>query len=117
MALSTPLPVNTWTCLEFRLDHSAGCLETWVNGSLVTGLVVGGTPTQNVDRQWPAPGGWLPAPTDLRPSASGAWPAGHRRARRCRGAADRAGSADRPVPPGLARRGHAHGTGTGTGTG
>ncbi|GAA2366151.1 hydrolase [Streptomyces cuspidosporus] len=66
VALSTPLPVNTWTCLEFRLDRSAGRLDTWVNGSLVTGLVVDGTPTQDVDQQWLARGGWRPAPTDLR---------------------------------------------------
>ncbi|MFD8381133.1 hydrolase [Streptomyces sp. NPDC059679] len=66
VALSTPLPLNTWTCLEFRLDRSAGRLDTWVNGSLVTGLVVDGTPTQDVDQQWLARGGWRPAPTDLR---------------------------------------------------
>ncbi|WP_055549281.1 hypothetical protein [Streptomyces sp. NBRC 110028] len=66
VALSTPLPVNTWTCLEFRLDRGAGRLDTWVNGALVTGLVVDGTPTQDVDQQWLARGGWRPAPTDLR---------------------------------------------------
>lgn len=66
VALSTPLPVNTWTCLEFRLDRSAGRLDTWVNGSPVTGLVVDGTPTQDVDQQWLARGGWRPSPTDLR---------------------------------------------------
>lgn len=66
VALSTPLPLNTWTCLEFRLDRSAGRLDTWVNGSLVTGLVVDGTPTQDVDQQWLARGGWRPGPTDLR---------------------------------------------------
>ncbi|MBI0378106.1 hydrolase [Streptomyces rhizosphaericus] len=66
VALSTPLPVNTWTCLEFRLDRTAGRLDTWVNGGLVTGLVVDGTPTQDVDQQWLNRGGWRPAPADLR---------------------------------------------------
>lgn len=66
VALSTPLPVNAWTCLEFRLDRTAGRLDTWVNGALVPGLVVDGTPTQDVDQQWLNRGGWRPAPADLR---------------------------------------------------
>ncbi|HCA86386.1 MAG TPA: hydrolase [Streptomyces sp.] len=63
---SLPLPVGEWTCVEFRLDGPAGQLETKVNGSVVEGLVVDGTPTPDVDRQWLNKSGWRPAPTNLR---------------------------------------------------
>lgn len=66
VSMSVPLPVNTWTCVEYRLDRTAGRLDTWVNGSLVNGLVVDGVPTQDVDQQWMSKPNWRPNPTDLR---------------------------------------------------
>jgi hypothetical protein len=66
VAQSTPLPLNTWTCVEFRVDGANGHLSTWVNGTAVTGLQVDGVPTADVDGQWLRRAGWRPAVTDLR---------------------------------------------------
>jgi hypothetical protein len=66
VAKSAPLPVNTWNCLEFRLDRSLGRVETWLNGTSVPGLLDDGTPTPDVDQQWLSRSGWVPNPTDLR---------------------------------------------------
>jgi hypothetical protein len=62
---SIPLPVNTWTCVEYKVD-SAGKLDTWVNGTEVLGLVADGVSTPDVDQQWNTRTTWKPAPTDLR---------------------------------------------------
>ncbi|MFI5838694.1 cellulose-binding domain-containing protein [Catenuloplanes sp. NPDC051500] len=64
VALSRPLPLNAWTCVEFRVD-GAGQLQTWVDGAEVTGLRVDGVPTPDVDRQWLTKT-WRPALTDFR---------------------------------------------------
>ncbi|THV23467.1 cellulose binding domain-containing protein [Glycomyces paridis] len=64
VALSEPLPVAEWTCVEFQIDGSA--LSTWVDGDLVEGLVVDGTATQDVDAQWKSKAGWSPDLLDLR---------------------------------------------------
>ncbi|MCC3761824.1 cellulose-binding domain-containing protein [Glycomyces sp. TRM65418] len=64
VALSEPLPVGTWTCVEFRIQ--GGNLATWVDGALVEGLVVDGAPTHDVDAQWLAKSGWNPDLADLR---------------------------------------------------
>ncbi|MCC5036390.1 hydrolase [Streptomyces sp. WAC 00631] len=61
---SMPLPVNEWTCVEFGIEGST--LETKVNGSAVEGLVIDGTPTHDIDRQWLNKPGWRPSLTDLR---------------------------------------------------
>ncbi|PJE98004.1 hydrolase [Streptomyces carminius] len=66
VAMSRPLPVNTWTCVEFRIDGSTGHLETWVDGEAVPGLAVDGTPTHDIDGQWLRKPGWRPSLTDLR---------------------------------------------------
>ncbi|WP_253772710.1 LamG-like jellyroll fold domain-containing protein [Goodfellowiella coeruleoviolacea] len=66
VALSRPLPVNTWTCVEFVVDGNQGQLRTWVNGAEVAGLVVDGVPTQDVDGQWLRGATWRPALTDFR---------------------------------------------------
>ncbi|MDR7278459.1 hypothetical protein [Catenuloplanes atrovinosus] len=65
VALSRPLPVNVWTCVEFAVDGAAGTLTTWVDGTEVTGLRVDGEPTPDVDRQWLTKT-WRPALTDFR---------------------------------------------------
>ncbi|KAF4406374.1 hydrolase [Streptomyces lycii] len=64
VALSRPLPLDEWTCVEYGIEGST--LETRVNGEVVEGLVVDGTPTHDIDRQWLNKAGWSPAPTDLR---------------------------------------------------
>jgi hypothetical protein len=66
VAQSTPLPVNTWTCVELHLSLSAGRIETFVNDQVVIGLVEDGTPTHDVDSQWLRRTNWRPAPTDFR---------------------------------------------------
>jgi hypothetical protein len=66
VSLSKPLPTNTWTCVEYTVDGAAGTLRTYLDGVEVTGLVVDGVPTHDVDSQWLARGAWRPALTDLR---------------------------------------------------
>ncbi|GAA2120289.1 hydrolase [Streptomyces synnematoformans] len=65
VALSRPLPVDRWSCVEFRMER-AGLLQTWLDGESVEGLIVDGTPTHDVDAQWLNSGAWQPAPADLR---------------------------------------------------
>ena len=52
VALSAPLPVNTWTCVEFKVDGTDGTMETWLNGVSVPGLKQDGVPTHDIDGQW-----------------------------------------------------------------
>jgi polysaccharide lyase-like protein/cellulose binding protein with CBM2 domain len=65
VALSTPLPVNTWNCVEFKVDGRDGTMETWLNGTSVPGLLEDGTPTHDIDSQW-LNKTWRPALTDLK---------------------------------------------------
>ncbi|GIF13619.1 cellulose-binding domain-containing protein [Actinoplanes teichomyceticus] len=65
VALSAPLPVNTWNCVEFKVDGTAGTIETWLNGASVPGLAADGVPTHDIDGQW-LNRTWRPALTDLR---------------------------------------------------
>ena len=62
-ALSVPLPVDTWSCVEFRVDGAAGEMQTWLNGTEVAGLHADTTPTADVDAQW---GTYHPSLTDFR---------------------------------------------------
>ncbi|GAA1386993.1 cellulose-binding domain-containing protein [Catellatospora chokoriensis] len=66
VALSRPLPVDRWVCVEIRVDGPAGQVQTWTDGSEVAGLRVDGVPTADVDRQWLARANWHPNLTDLR---------------------------------------------------
>lgn len=66
VALSTPLAVNQWTCVEFMVNGSLGTMQTWTNGTEVAGLKEDGVPTQNIDSQWLSRANWRPALTDLR---------------------------------------------------
>ncbi|HYS35079.1 MAG TPA: cellulose-binding domain-containing protein [Pseudonocardiaceae bacterium] len=68
VAQSVPLPVNTWTCVEFSVSGATGQIQTWVDGTAVPGLTEDGVPTQNVDDQWLAGSGasWRPNLTDLK---------------------------------------------------
>ncbi|MEJ3745034.1 cellulose-binding domain-containing protein [Actinomycetes bacterium KLBMP 9797] len=66
VALSLPLPVNQWSCVEFMVDGAQGQLRTWLNGNEVAGLVADGTPTHDIDSQWLARANWRPSLTDLR---------------------------------------------------
>ncbi|WP_433175032.1 cellulose binding domain-containing protein [Actinoallomurus sp. CA-150999] len=66
VAMSVPLPVNQWSCLEFAINGTNGTMSTWLNGTEVAGLHLDGTPTPDVDRQWLSRANWRPHPTDLR---------------------------------------------------
>ncbi len=66
VALSAPLPVDEWVCVEYAIDPAAGHLTTWLNGEPVTGLAVDGTPTHDIDSQWLNRGAWHPEPVNLR---------------------------------------------------
>ncbi|WP_306209690.1 cellulose-binding domain-containing protein [Actinoplanes sp. RD1] len=65
VALSRPLPVNTWTCVEFSVNGSDGTMETWLDGVSVPGLRQDGVPTHDVDSQW-LNRTYRPRLTDLR---------------------------------------------------
>jgi hypothetical protein len=65
VAQSVPLPVNTWTCVEFSVSGADGQIHTWVNGAAVPGLTEDGVPTPNIDDQWLGRT-WRPALTDLK---------------------------------------------------
>ncbi|MFI1994757.1 cellulose-binding domain-containing protein [Actinoplanes sp. NPDC020271] len=65
VALSKPLPVDTWNCVEFKVDGTGGTIETWLNGTSVPGLIEDGTPTHDIDSQW-LNRTWRPALTDLK---------------------------------------------------
>jgi hypothetical protein len=52
IALSKVPPVATWMCLEFMIDQAQGLISTWVDGTLVSGLVADATPTPDVDMAW-----------------------------------------------------------------
>ena len=65
VALSAPLPVNTWNCVEFKVDGANGTIETWLNGASVPGLLEDGVPTHDIDSQW-LNRTWRPKLTDLK---------------------------------------------------
>lgn len=52
IALSKVPPVATWMCLEFMVDQAKGLISTWVDGTLIQGLVADATPTADVDMAW-----------------------------------------------------------------
>jgi hypothetical protein len=68
VAQSTALPVDTWNCVEFQINHTTGAITTWVNGSQIAGLSENGTPVANVSDQWLSGNGasWRPNLTDLK---------------------------------------------------
>ncbi|HET9517662.1 MAG TPA: hypothetical protein VFO77_08065 [Actinoplanes sp.] len=66
VALSVPLATDTWTCVEFAVDGTAGTLTTWIDGAEVAGLHTDGVPTHDVDGQWLRRADWRPALTDFR---------------------------------------------------
>ncbi|MDI1447663.1 hypothetical protein [Polyangium sp. 6x1] len=67
IAMSVVLSADQWRCIEFQVDGAAGAIRTWVDGSEVSGLVIDGTPTPDVDQQWlTQKPGWKPKLTDLK---------------------------------------------------
>ncbi|HEU5155841.1 MAG TPA: cellulose-binding domain-containing protein [Streptosporangiaceae bacterium] len=66
VALSAPLPVDQWSCLEFNIDGAQGTMTTWLDGTEVQGLHLDQTPTGNIDSQWLSRSNWHPSPIDLR---------------------------------------------------
>jgi Cellulose binding domain len=65
VALSAPLPVGTWNCVEFKVSGADGTIQTWLNGTAVAGLTEDGVPTHDIDSQW-LNRTWRPKLTDLR---------------------------------------------------
>lgn len=65
VALSRPLPVDTWHCLEFSVDGTDGTMDTWLDGDPVPGLHQDGEPTHDIDGQW-LNRTYRPRLTDLR---------------------------------------------------
>ncbi|GAA2531310.1 cellulose-binding domain-containing protein [Winogradskya humida] len=65
VALSRPLPVNTWTCVEFSVNGADGTMDTWLDGVSVPGLHQDGVPTHDIDSQW-LNRTYRPRLTDLR---------------------------------------------------
>ncbi|MFI6120539.1 hypothetical protein ACIBCU_11885, partial [Streptomyces sp. NPDC051064] len=63
VALSRPLPTESWQCLRFAIDTTAPGLDTWLGDELVPGLHADGAPTQDIDQQW------LSRTTPPRPTA------------------------------------------------
>jgi hypothetical protein len=66
VALSMPLPVNQWECVEFDVNETKGTMSTWLNGIQVQGLHLDNVPTPDVDAQWLNRPNWRPALADLR---------------------------------------------------
>lgn len=65
VALSSPLPVDQWSCVEFMIDGAQGLMSTWLDGTEIAGLHLDQTPTHDIDSQWLNRGGWRPQPVDL----------------------------------------------------
>jgi hypothetical protein len=66
VSMSVSPKVGTWHCVEFHLQGDKGMLDTYVDGTLVPGLVVDGTETHDIDGQWLRPGPFTARVTDLR---------------------------------------------------
>lgn len=66
VALSVPLPINQWECVEFDINEVQGAMSTWLNGTEVQGVHLDNVPTQDVDSQWLNRSNWRPALADLR---------------------------------------------------
>jgi hypothetical protein len=65
-AQSMALAAGRWYCLEFHFDESAGTIDTWVDGSEVSGLVETGASVPDVSSQWLSRQGWKPLLLDLK---------------------------------------------------
>ncbi|MCX5416845.1 cellulose-binding domain-containing protein [Streptomyces sp. NBC_00059] len=65
VALSRPLPTDSWQCLRLAIDTTAPGLDTWLGDERIPGLHADGTPTQDIDQQWLARS-TPPRPTALR---------------------------------------------------
>ena len=65
-ALSVVPSVNAWHCVEFTVDGSGPTLQTWVDGSPVSGLVVGPSASSDADGQWKTDTAWAPKLSDAR---------------------------------------------------
>ncbi len=66
-ALSVAPAANAWHCVELEVDGTGPLLQTWVDGALVTGLVVGGSAANaTADGQWVSGAAWAPHLVDAR---------------------------------------------------
>jgi hypothetical protein len=54
-------------CIRFKIDETAGTIDTWVNDIPIEGLTQDGDPTQDVDRQWvQQKPDWAPSLIDIK---------------------------------------------------
>ena len=66
-ALSVVPAAAAWHCVEFAVDPAGPTLQTWVDGALVVGLVVGGSSAvAAADGQWVSNSAWSPHLVDAR---------------------------------------------------
>ncbi len=65
IALSIKPTPQQWTCVELMIDQTAGTLTTWVDDQEITGLMVDGEPTPDVDQQW-LNKAWKPVLEDIK---------------------------------------------------
>jgi hypothetical protein len=66
-ALSVSPSTATWHCVELAVSAAGPTLSTWVDGALVTGLVVGGSAAvATADGQWVTDTAWAPRLVDAR---------------------------------------------------
>jgi hypothetical protein len=65
IALSEPLPIGRWLCVELMIDQHAGAMQTWVDGAELAGLHLDSVPTPDVDEQWLRQPNWRPTLTSF----------------------------------------------------
>ncbi len=63
---SVAIAQETWTCVEFHFDETAGTIDTWVDSKEIPGLVENGTSVADISTQWLSRAGWKPSLADFR---------------------------------------------------
>jgi hypothetical protein len=65
-ALSLAPSPLAWHCVELSVNAAGPTLQTWVDGSLVPGLMVGSGSSSDADGQWVQGASWAPRLVDAR---------------------------------------------------
>ncbi len=67
ISTSVGLPINQWSCLEIKVDGTNGYLQTWLNGTSISGLTVDGVSTADIDAAWiSSKPVWRPSLSDIK---------------------------------------------------
>jgi hypothetical protein len=66
IALSVSPAPDAWHCVQIAIDQTAHTLQTSIDGVAKAGLVIDGTPTQDVDQQWLNGPAWKPSLSNIR---------------------------------------------------